>query len=55
MNDILEEVHKFCGCVCKLGVNCAEDECTLYRIEQLLLKKEMEENKDENKKVCLGR
>lgn len=46
MKEILEEVHKFCGCVCKLGSNCAEDECAMWRIEQLILKKKRRKHND---------
>lgn len=31
---ILKEISEFCGLECGSNLNCSEDNCILYRIEQ---------------------
>lgn len=35
--DIMDEITSYCAYECGNVMNCSEDECVLYRIEQLLL------------------
>lgn len=42
--EILNEITNFCGNECGNVLNCAEDECVLYRIEKIVTRNEENNN-----------